>query len=263
MSISLQIGISFTFLVVNVLILLLILDMNRRSAGARVDGGAAKSSPDPAAQQVQAGQNDEEALQTVKSGELPASQILGLEFEYARTTASEAMSDRHTMINFYLVVVGALGAGLLLVLGGLPSQANLPPAVGTALLWLLCLVGWLYFLKVIRLRQAWYGSALAMNQIKEFYFKHSKDFEPDELRQAFLFKPETLPAPDKAWTVYFYSAMLIALLDSAAYVAGGVLLGWNTEQPLELPPSVLGLLALFGLAMFAFHVRMYFAFLRR
>ena len=262
MSISLQIGISFAFLVVNVLVLLLILDMNRRSAGSSVDGGATRDSPESTTL-AQARQSYDDASQAEASGELPASEILGLEFEYARTTASEAMSDRHTMINFYLVVVGALGAGLLLVLGGLPSQANLPPAVGTALLWLLCLVGWLYCLKVIRLRQAWYGSARAMNQIKEFYLKHSKDFEPDELCQAFLFKPETLPAPDKPWTVYFYSAMLIALLDSAAYVAGGISLGWDTEQPLELPPSVLGLLALFGLAMFAFHVRMYFAFLRQ
>jgi hypothetical protein len=57
--------------------------------------------------------------------------------------------------------------------------------------------------------------------------------------------------------------MLIALLDSAAYVAGGILLGWNTGRAMELTPSVLGLLALFGLILFAFHVRMYFAFLRQ
>jgi hypothetical protein len=261
MNIALQIGISFAFLMANVLVILLILDLNRRRGGSRHEGSA-KGSVEPAAQS-QAGQSDEASSRSEPSGELPASEILGWEFEYARTTASEAMSDRHTMINFYLVVFGALGTGLLLVLGGLSSQMSLPAALGTALLWLLCIVGWLYFLKLIRLRQAWYGSAMAMNQIKKFYINHSRDFEPDELRQAFLFKPETLPSPDKAWNVFFYSAMLIALLDSAAYVAGGILLGWNTGQTMELTPSVLGLLALFGLILFAFHVRMYFAFLHQ
>jgi hypothetical protein len=247
----LQIGLSFAFLMANVLVILLILDLNRRRGGSRREDST-NGSPEPAAK-----------APAEASGELPASDILGWEFEYARTTASEAMSDRHTMVNFYLVVVSALGAGLLLVLGGVTSAASLPSVVGTALLWLLCLVGWLYFLKIVRLRGAWYGSARAMNQIKEFYINRSKEFEPDELRQAFLFQPKTLPAPDKPWTVYFYSAMLIALLDSAAYVAGGILLGWNAGQAMELNPWVLGLLALFGLVLFAFHVRMYFAFLRQ
>ena len=34
------------------------------------------------------------------------------------------MGDRDTLINFYLMVIGALGAGLLLVLGGLSSRMN-------------------------------------------------------------------------------------------------------------------------------------------
>ena len=261
MSISLQIGFAFAFLLANVLVILLILDLNRCQLGSSVRDGTAQRSPESAAQ-AQTGQRGEDTYQAEESRKLPASDILGREFEYAKTTASEAMADRHTMVNFYLVVFGALGTGLLLVLGGLSSEASLPPALGTVLLWLLCIVGWLYFLKVIRLRQAWYGSAQAMNRIKTFYIEHSEDFEPDELRRAFLFRPETLPAPDKPWTVFFYSAMLIALLDSAAYVAGGILLGWIANQPLSLHLPVVGLLFLFGLVLFAFHVRMYFAFLR-
>jgi hypothetical protein len=34
------------------------------------------------------------------------------------------MGDRDTLINFYLMVIGPLGAGLLLVLGGLSSRMN-------------------------------------------------------------------------------------------------------------------------------------------
>jgi len=230
-----QIGISLTFLVANVLVLLAILAMNRRTG--------TKSGQEP-------------SLEQGKSL-LPASDILKLEFEYARTTASEAMQDRHTMINFYLLVAGVVVSGVVAVLG---QNAGLPKAVGAMLLWLLCGIGWLYFLKIIRLRQAWHDSAKAMNQIKEFYFRHAKEFDPDVLRGAFRWQSHTLPAPDKPWTVFFYSAALIAFLDSVAYVAGGVLLGWGATPRLLLP--ALALLTLFGLAFFAFHVWLYFEFLR-
>jgi len=150
-----------------------------------------------------------------------------------------------------------MASGVVAVLG---QDTELPKAAGTVLLWLLCGIGWLYFLKLIRFRQAWHDSARAMNQIKDFYVQHAKDFEPDVLRDAFRWKTETLPPPDKPWTAYFYSAMLIAFLDSAAYVAGGALLSLDaTGSP---PLSVLGPLALFGLAFFAFHVWLYFAFLK-
>jgi protein-S-isoprenylcysteine O-methyltransferase Ste14 len=179
-----------------------------------------------------------------------------LEFEYARTTASEAMQDRHTMINFYLLVAGVVASGVVAVLG---QNTELPKAAGTVLLWLLCGIGWLYFLKLIRFRQAWHDSARAMNQIKDFYIQHAKDFEPDVLRDAFRWKIETLPPPDKPWTAYFYSAMLIGFLNSVAYMAGGALLDLDVTRSSWL---VLGLLALFGLAFFAFHVWLYFAFLK-
>jgi hypothetical protein len=54
--------------------------------------------------------------------------------------------------------------------------------------------------------------------------------------------------------------MLIGFLDSAAFVAGGLLL---VRGPTVSPPvPVLGLLILFGLGFFAFHVWLYFAFLK-
>ena len=99
-----------------------------------------------------------------------------------------------------------------------------------------------------------------MNQIKAFYFQNVKDTEPVVLRSAFRWQPHTLPPPGKPWTVFFYSAMLIAFLDSAAYVAGGLLL---VRDPTGSPPvPVLGPLILFGLGFFAFHVWLYFAFLK-
>jgi hypothetical protein len=127
-------------------------------------------------------------------------------------------------------------------------------------LWVLCGIGALYFLKVIRLRQAWHESARTMNRIKEFYIQHAADFDQKTMRTAFRWQEHTLPPAAKRWTVFFYSATLIALLDSVAYVAGGALLGWGAAPCLLLP--ALAVLTLLGLAYFAFHAWLYFAFLK-
>jgi hypothetical protein len=236
--IILQVCISFVFLIANVLVLLAILAMNRR-VGARPS------------------QTTTPPLETPGQDLLDPADILKLEFEYARITASEAMQDRHIMVNFYLLIAGVMVSG---VVGVLAQKTGLPKAAGALLLWLLCGIGWLYFLKIIRLRQAWHDSAQAMNQIKDFYIQHAQDFDPDVLRSAFRWQSHTLPEPGKPWTVFFYSAALIAFLDSVAYVAGGSLIGWGAPPRLLVP--ALGLLTLFGLAFFAFHVWLYFAFLK-
>jgi hypothetical protein len=232
------VSISFGFLMVNVAILSVILALNQRT-GSRPHQAASPPSESPA------------------EGHLDPSNILDWEFEYARTTASEAMEQRHTMVNFYLLVAGVAASGVIAVLG---EGSGLPKSVGTLLLWMLCGIGWLYFLAIIRLRQAWHESARAMNQIKEFYFQHAREPERGTLRSAFRWQAHTLPAPGKPWTVFFYSAMLIAFLDSAAYIAGGLLLVRGTTGSPPVP--VLGLLILFGLGFFAFHVCLYFAFLK-
>ena len=190
---------------------------------------------------------------------LEPGEILKWEFEYARTTASEAMGDRHTMINYYLVIVSVLASGIVALLGR--AERQVPLVVGTALLWLLVVVGWFLFLMLIRLRQAWRDSAQTMNAIKAFYIENAGQFPPNALWEAFRWKPGTLPLANKRWTVYHYSAMLIGFLDSAAYVAGGALL--HAEWKEALPSSsAIGLLVLLGALFFLFHALMYRAFLR-
>ena len=231
------VGISFTFLIINILVMWLILVMNRRPSP--------RSSPPP----------PPDVSPLIRP--LYSADILRLDFEYARFTASEAMQDRHTMVNFYLLAFGVIATGVLAILS---RQADLPQSIGTLLLWILCAVGWLYFLKIIRLRQAWHESARAMNQIKEFYIQHDQHFEPEELRSAFRWQGHTLPPPDKPWTVFFYSALLIALLDSMAYVLGAALLDLNFSR--IIPRIDIGLYFLFGLGFLAFHIWLYFAFLK-
>jgi hypothetical protein len=231
-----SVAISFGFLIANILVMWLILALNRRPSP--------KPSPPPP-----------ETSTLVKP--LYSADILKLEFEYARFTASEAMQDRHTMVNFYLLAFGVIATGVLAILS---REANLPQSIGTLLLWILCAVGWLYFLKIIRLRQAWHESARAMNQIKEFFIQHDDHFKPEELRTAFRWQAHTLPSPDKPWTLFFYSALLIALLDSMAYFIGAALLDLNFS--LNIPRVDLGLYLIFGIGFLAFHIWLYFAFLK-
>ncbi|NIM94516.1 MAG: hypothetical protein GTO18_12515 [Anaerolineales bacterium] len=231
-----NVAISFGFLIANILVMRLILALNRRP------------SPEPPPPPP-----DKSPL--IKP--LYSVDILKLEFEYARITASEAMQDRHTMVNFYLLAFGVIATGVLAILS---READLPQSIGTLLLWILCAVGWLYFLKIIRLRQAWHESAQAMNQIKEFFIQHDDQFEPEELRTAFRWQAHTLPSPDKPWTVFFYSAVLIALLDSMAYALGAILLDLNLSS--IIPKVDLGLYLLFGIGFLAFHIWLYFAFLK-
>jgi hypothetical protein len=233
-----SVAISFGFLIANILVMRLILALNRRPSP--------KPSPPPP---------PPEKPPLVKP--LYSADILRLEFEYARITASEAMQDRHTMVNFYLLAFGVIATGVLAILSG---EADLPQSIGTLLLWIVCAVGWLYFLKIIRLRQAWHESARAMNQIKEFFIQHDGHFEPEELRPAFRWQAHSLPSPDKPWTLFFYSAVLIALLDSMAYVLGAALLDLNVS--LIIPRVDLGGRRIIKKGFLAFHMWLYFAFLK-
>lgn len=216
---------------------------------------------------------------------LDAADILGWEFEYARTTASEAMQDRHTMVNFYLLAAGVVASGVVAIVSQdtllarafvaiagdvaglsddrvarLLQSPGIPTVAGTLLLWLLCGAGWFYFLNIIRLRQAWHESARTMNRIKDFYFSHTDSFEPDVLRSAFRWTSNTLPKPSRLWTVFFQSAMLIGFLNSAAFATGGALI--NLQATLRRPVFIGGGLIALGLVYFLFHAVMFVSFLK-
>ena len=67
--------------------------------------------------------------------------ILAWEFEYARVTASEAMRDRHVMINFFIVIFGISVTGIVAYYKGV----NLwQPCSSMLQLWFLSSVGIFY-----------------------------------------------------------------------------------------------------------------------
>jgi hypothetical protein len=232
------------FLGVNILAVWLVLALSRRTE-KRQPKAEQKAEP------VSAGAPPPAAAKSISAG-----QFLGWEFEYARITASEAMHDRHTMVNFYLLIVGIAASGMV---NALDAPVSLPPWLGAILLWLLCGVGWLYFLKLIRLRQAWHDSAQAMNQIKEFCIQHSHEFSEAELRSAFRWQAGSLPTENKPWSLFFFSAMLIAFLSTSAYFLGGMLLELKMASLWIWLVMMTVLAALF----FTAHIYFYFAFLRQ
>ena len=132
-------------------------------------------------------------------------EILKLEFEYAQTTAEQAQDDRATILNLYILLVGGVGS----IIAGL-GQA-LPRGVYVIVFGLLALFGFFTLMKLVRLRQAWYDSVLAMNRIKDFYVERFP-----ELASALRWRMETIPALGKPWTITFSLCVLVAIIDSTA-----------------------------------------------
>jgi len=156
--------------------------------------------------------------------------ILMAEFNYARETAAQAMNDRHVMVNFYLIIVGVIFAAVANLLR-LANDSGLGMGLttvqwrqaATVLLVVLFLIGLLYLFKLIRLRQAWRDSALAMNQLKEYYSRRFRNYRMN--KEAFLWNKDTLPPASKFWTLFFFSAVLIILLNVVAVSAALFLCG--------------------------------------
>lgn len=150
--------------------------------------------------------------------------ILTAEFEYAKETAAQAMDDRHKMVNYYLIIVGIFANAIGMLLTGkmekdLFGSLFTKNVVVGLLLFLIFIIGVLYLLKLIRLRSAWFESALCMNQIKDYY---NEKFPEWELKgKAFRWTKETLIRQhiSKLSTLFGYSALLIILLNSVAFFA--------------------------------------------
>lgn len=174
------------------------------------------------------------------SAELHAEEILKLEFEYARETAYQALNDRTVIVNLYLILVGAVGS-LLLAAASIAPRLDIPPQALTLLFVVLGILGVLTLFKLIRLRQAWFDSARAMNAIKAFYLEKFPELAP-----AFVWKTTTIPAPDKAWTITFILSTMVMLLSSISFSAALHLLEIRRGDS-QLILDGIGFIAAFGL----------------
>lgn len=149
------------------------------------------------------------------------SELLPLEFNYIKETTHQALEDRYKLLNFYIGLTATVGAVVVTAFSFVGN--NIVDAVVislAALLITMAVVGWVFIVMLIRLRQAWYESIVAMNKIKEYYLQQDK-----KLKKALHWDSSTIPDPQRLWNIHFYSLLLIDIVSSFFLAAGvGMLL---------------------------------------
>jgi len=166
--------------------------------------------------------------------------ILECEFTYARESADQAHEDRVRMVNFFVIFVGAIWSFVL------QRQPDVSASSLTLLAGLLCFaVGFFTVLTLVRLRQAWLESVIAMNQIKDYYRDR---FASVDLEKAFRWSTRSIPAAEKGWTINFMLAFLTASMGSAslAFVVFSLAGGDGADLRAWIIATTIGALALAG-----------------
>ena len=140
-------------------------------------------------------------------------ELLAAEFNYIAQTAIQAHEDRARISSFYLIAVGSLVAALFgtqFFDPNSPSQTvNL---MFSGVFALLTVLGTSTIVQVARLRAAWYESALAMNQLKDYMMEQNST-----LVKAFRWQTGTLPGKTKKNSISYYQAFEIALISGLMF----------------------------------------------
>ncbi len=183
---------------------------------------------------------------TSKSPSTDHDTILELEYKYASETAFQAMEDRHKIVSFFISLTGIVSS---VIFGINEFSKGINPTVIAFFSYIGFVIGLLFLMNLVRLRQAWHESIRVMNQIKSYYFQKSvlKD-----LKDAFLWREETIPKPEKGWTIFFFSVILIALLDSILFAVSLLFF---------LPGSMVTVYVI-GISIFIAQLALYFAMLK-
>jgi 8-oxo-dGTP pyrophosphatase MutT (NUDIX family) len=156
--------------------------------------------------------------------------LLMQEFNYVSSTAYQALEDRARMFNLYLVLIGALatGVGVITQLG--QNLGGYASGLIVMLLVIMGVVGIAFFIKLIRLRQAWRESAIAMNIIKEHYIQMFQAEKPD-VERLFRWRMRTVPTGEKRTSISFVVCMTVALLGSLSFASAAFLAMANWVAP--------------------------------
>jgi len=185
-------------------------------------------------------------------GQLRLETMLMEEFNYASVTAYQAFEDRARMFNLYLLLIGVLASGLgaLYQLGG--GIQAFTPALTFGLLFIAGSLGIVFFVQLIRLRQAHRDSLVTMNVIKAHYIRM---FAPQyqNLPNVFHWRLETIPSDERVGSVTFLVNFTVAFLDSlclaaAVFFAYTILFVPAGLEKIDSESLTIGLLAA-GIAM--------------
>ncbi len=145
------------------------------------------------------------------------------EFNYASVATYQAMEDRARMFNIYLLLISVIASGLgaIYQLGGSANSYLRPAAIG--LLLITGMVGIAFFVKLIRLRQAWRESVICMNVIKEFYIRQFQQLMPG-IERAFRWRLKSIPAGERFGSTTFIVCFTVALLESICFAGAAFVL---------------------------------------
>ncbi len=159
------------------------------------------------------------------------------EFNYANSTAYQAIEDRARMFNLYLLLIGVLGSGLAAIYqlgGGLRAYTQV---LAIGLLFVAGALGVAFYYKLIRLRQAWRDSVLAMNQVKEFYIQEFKAVNP-RVENAFRWRLSSIPKGESN-NVTFVVCSTVAFLASLCFSGAAFIATqqWLAPFVVSLAPS--------------------------
>ena len=140
--------------------------------------------------------------------------LLAAEFDYIAQTAIQANDDRARVASFYLIAVGSLVAALFGTQYVNPENLSTRDVnlMFSGLFVLLTLLGGSTVMQLARLRAAWYESALAMNQLKDYMMSQNST-----LAQAFRWKTSTLPSKYKRDSISYYQAREVALISGLMF----------------------------------------------
>ena len=150
-------------------------------------------------------------------GGLKIENMLLEEYNYAATTAYQAMEDRARMFNMYLLVVGILGSafGAIYPLGGSSARTFIQP-IAAVVLFAAGIAGIAFFALLIRLRQAFRQSLITMAVIKEFYIR---EFQPQmpNIQHVFRWRLGTIPSGERAGSATFIVCHMVGFIAALCF----------------------------------------------
>jgi hypothetical protein len=142
-------------------------------------------------------------------------ELLAAEYSYIAQTANQANEDRARVSSFYLLAVGSLLAAMFgTQLFDPKFFTQTVKLMFSGLFVLLTLLGTSTIMQLARLRAAWYESAQAMNQLKDFMVSQN-----ESLASAFRWTSSTLPPRYKTNSVSYYQAIEVALIGGLTFGA--------------------------------------------
>ena len=157
--------------------------------------------------------------------------ILVAEYEYISQSAFQANEDRAKVATLFLLSVASF-LGAMLTAPSLTAAGQQASLAFSALFVVLAIYAGLTLGQLIRLREAWQDSVIAMNKIKDYYLAQAEAGD-QPLADAFAWGSATIPKKFKPWSVSFMLALQVAVLGAASLGAAVMFLGYALSRDLQ------------------------------